>query len=157
MQLTLQYDKFYVLYNYIIKIGYNSITNRNLQKRAKKARYESEKAFMETLRGVGCTVGEYAGDGREETDMSECMVMDNPAKADPVDSLDEQEDGCMPSSADYSRPLLVLYDCKATGLSIYSDHITDIAAKVMNPPVAVPSATFSSLVRTGKTISATGK
>ena len=100
MQLTLQY-KFYVLYNYIIKIGYNSITNRNLQKRAKKARYESEKAFMETLRGVGCTVGEYAGDGRGE--------------------------------------------------------ITDIAAKVMNPPVAVPSPTFSSLVRTGKTISATGK
>ena len=157
MQLTLQYDKFYVLYNYIIKIGYNSITNRNLQKRAKKARYESEKAFMETLRGVGCTVGEYAGDGRGETDMSESMVVDNPAEADPVDSLDEQEDCCMPSSADYSRPLLVLYDCKATGLSIYSDHIMDITAKVMNPPVAVPSATFSSLVRTGKTTSATGK
>ena len=49
MQLTLQHDKFYALYNYIIKIGYNSITNRNLQKRAKKARYETEKAFMETL------------------------------------------------------------------------------------------------------------
>ena len=63
----------------------------------------------------------------------------------------------MPLSADCSRPLLVFYDCEATGLSVYSDHITDIAAKVVNPPVPVPSPTFSSLVRTGKTISATGK
>ena len=37
--------------------------------------------------------------------MSESMVVDNHAEADPVDSLDEQEDGCMPLSADCSRPL----------------------------------------------------
>ncbi len=36
-----------------------------------------------------------------------------------------------------SRPLLVLFDCKTTGLSIYVDHITDIAAKVMNPPITL--------------------
>ena len=37
---------------------------RNLQKKAKKTCYEQEKAFMETIRGVGCTVGEYVGDGQ---------------------------------------------------------------------------------------------
>ena len=31
-------------------------------------RYEWEKTFMDTLRHVGCTIGEYVGDGREEAD-----------------------------------------------------------------------------------------
>ena len=31
-------------------------------------RYEQEKTFMERLRGVGCTVGEYIGDGQGEQD-----------------------------------------------------------------------------------------
>ena len=68
---------------------------------------------------------------------------------------DEDEDGsaCM---TDDSRPLLVLFDCETTGLSIYSDHITDIGAKVLNPPVPVHVPTFSTLVRTGRTISSTG-
>ena len=34
---------------------------RNLQKKAKKTCNELEKTLMETLRGVGCTIGEYVG------------------------------------------------------------------------------------------------
>ena len=57
---------------------------------------------------------------------------------------DEDEDGsaCM---TDDSRPLLVLFDCKTTRLSIYSDHIMDIGSKVLNPPVPVHAPTFSTL------------
>ena len=50
----------------------------------------------------------------------------------------------------------MLYDCDATGLSIYKDHLTDIAAKVFNPPVPLPACAFSSLVRTSRTISTPG-
>ena len=54
---------------------------RNLQKKAKKTRYEQEKAFMVTLRGVGCTVGEYVGDGQGELE----TVDTGPVDVDPVD------------------------------------------------------------------------
>ncbi len=57
---------------------------------------------------------------------------------------------------DDSLPLLILFDCETTGLSIYVDHITDIAAKVINPPVPLNHPTFSSLVRTGRNISSAG-
>ena len=44
--------------------------------------------------------------------------------------------------------LLFLFDLEATGLSVYTDCITEIAGKVFNPPVDVKQATFSSLVHT---------
>ena len=126
----------------------------------KQSRYEKEKDFMATLRGVGCSVGEYAGDGQGEEDEPPMPVEHATEDADPeVEHQyleeDEDEDGsaCM---TDDSRPLLVLFDCETTGLSIYSDHITDIGAKVLNPPVPVHAPTFSTLVRTGRTISSTG-
>ena len=126
----------------------------------KQPRYEKEKDFMATLRGVGCSVGEYAGDGQGEEDEPPMAVEHATEDADPeVDHqyLEEDEDedrsACM---TDDSRPLLVLFDCETTGLSIYSDHITDIGAKVLNPPVPVHVPTFSTLVRTGRTISSTG-
>ena len=44
--------------------------------------------------------------------------------------------------------LLFLFDLEATGLSVYTDCITEIAGKVFDPPVDVKQATFSSLVHT---------
>ncbi len=132
--------------------------NRNLQKRAKKARYEAEKVLMGTLRDVGCAVGEYMGDGKGEADTREYLsddpvIVDHPdSQVDPTDNLE-----CSSESGDTQLPLLVLYDCEATGLSTYSDHITDIAAKILDSPVQLPSPTFSSLVRTSRNISAPGK
>ena len=128
----------------------------------KKARYEQEKAFMVTLRGVGCTVGEYVGDGAGEAETAAIPVVDCPVDIDPGDEhqyLEEGEDMDVSdrSESDGSRPLLILFDCETTGLSIYSDHITDIGAKVLTPPVPLSVPTFSCLVRTGRTISTTGK
>ncbi len=62
---------------------------------------------------------------------------------------------CNEVSSD-AEPLLFLYDCETTGLSDYNDHITDIAAKVIASPVPLSDGSFSSLVKTSKTISATG-
>ena len=126
------------------------------------ARYEREKEFMATLRAVGCAIGDYVGDGNGEVDATvSTPVVDGPMDADPGEEYqyseeDEDEDGSK-CDRDDSRPLLILFDCEMTGLSIYADHITDIGAKVLNPPVLVSSPTFSCLVRTGRTISAIGK
>ena len=136
---------------------------RNLQKKAKKTRYEQEKAFMETLRGVGCTVGEYVGDGQGELESTLETVDTGPVDVDPVDDHqhseeDEDEDEYVDASeTDDSHPLLIMFDCETTGFSIYSDHITDIAAKVVASPVPVHQPTFTSLVRTSKNIPAAGK
>ena len=125
----------------------------------KLSRYE-KKDFMATLRGVGCSVGEYSGAGQGEEDEPPMPVEHATEDADPEvehqyleEDEDEDRSACM---TDDSRPLLVLFDCETTGLSIYSDHITDIGAKVLNPPVPVHVPTFSTLVRTRRTISSTG-
>ena len=55
------------------------------------------------------------------------------------------------------HPLLIVYDCEATGFSVYSDHITDIGAKVIAAPTPLLYHTFSSLVRTSITIPAACK
>ena len=71
-------------------------------------------------------------------------------------AVEDEDDGDDKCEVDGTRPLLILYDCETTGLSIYSEHITDIAAKVVDPPVQLGAPTFSSLVRTGRRISAIG-
>ena len=43
-------------------------------------------------------------------------------------SEEDEEEYCSKCDTDDSRPLLILFDCKTTGLSIYADHITDIGA-----------------------------
>ena len=79
-----------------------------------------------------------------------------PVDVDPVDDHqpseeDEDEDGYVDASGtDDSHPLLIMFDCEMTGFSIYSDHITDIVAKVLASPVPVHQPTFTSLVSTFK-------
>ncbi len=55
-----------------------------------------------------------------------------------------------------SDDLLIFYDCETTGLSIYNEHITDVGAKVVAPPVPLETPTFSSLMATSRHISPTG-
>lgn len=114
---------------------------------------------METLRGAGCVVGEYVGDGQGESE----NTAQEPASAENLDvtdaepgvdddqPVDEDEEG-----SDDLVPLLILYDCETTGFSIYTDHITDIAAKVIACPVQVTTPTISSLVKTSRRIPAAG-
>ena len=111
---------------------------------------------MKTLQGVGCSVGEYVGDGQGEAGISEQAVESGPLDADAVvDEEVDADDNC--EGDDERHPMLVLFDCETTGFSIYSDHITDIGAKVVATPVPVSKPTFSSLVRTPRNIPAPGK
>lgn len=114
---------------------------------------------MEVLEGLGNTVGEYAGDGQGEADDDSVEVdfdVDADVSADSglVDdlSMEQSED-----STDNAKPLLFLYDCETTGLSIYNDHIIEIAAEVVNCPVTYSNDSFSSLVKTSRRIPVPGK
>ncbi len=134
-------------------------TCRNLQKKAKKARYEREKAYMDSIRGLGNVTGDYVGDGQGDSVSTEPDGAIEPGGAateilSPV-SEDVENSECNEVSSD-AEPLLFLYDCETIGLSIYNDHITDIAAKVIASPVPLSDGSFSSLVKTSKHISAPG-
>ena len=128
---------------------------RNLQKRAKKERHEREKVLMETLCNSGCVVGEYVGNGCGDTEDDTTAGASADVDAQPV--VDDQWDGVVPdqSVSDVTQPLYFMFDCETTGLSIYQDHITEIAAEVVS---AVPPSqpTYSSLVRTTRRIPPSG-
>ena len=112
---------------------------------------------MATMRDMGCAVGEYVGDGQGESETQESTLTDlDPVDADP-EVIDHQiEDNEDEDSSDNAHPLLIFYDCETTGLSIYNDHITDIAAKVVASPVPLSTPTFSSLVKTSRRIPSAG-
>lgn len=124
---------------------------RNQQKKTKKMRHEEEKRFMANLQDVGHATGEYVGDGwgdgENEVDMEE--PPERGAESDGDEGLkDEDKD-----STDEAHPLLFFYDCEATGFSVYSDNITEIAAKVVGVPLnTVSKPSFSSLVHTPRNI-----
>ena len=135
-------------------------SKRNLARKAKKARHEQEKVVMENMRGMGCIVGEYAGDGkgeasddgnRGESTTEELPVIDVDDVDDGAELEDDQSDDEGESSDD-AKPLLFIYDCETTGFSVYDEHITDIAAKVVDPPLYLATLTYSSLVRTSRRI-----
>ncbi len=117
---------------------------------------------MGTLRGVGCVTGEYVGDGQGEADKTESAidtstnVLDSELQYTADDAAEQDDEDESSGDVSESRPLLILYDCETTGLSIYSDHLTDLGAKVIQPRVSVPNPTYSSLVRTSRNISAPG-
>ncbi len=65
-----------------------------------------------------------------------------------VDGVDNQSplaDDVVECEAEHTKPLIILYDCESTGLSIYRDHITEVAAKVIKgagtPPTHPPTQT----------------
>ncbi len=77
--------------------------------------------------------------------------------ADAELELDDQVENNKGVSSENANPLLIFYDCETTGFSIYNDHITDVAAKIVSPPVPVDSPTFTSLVATPHCIPPDGK
>ncbi len=64
-----------------------------------------------------------------ELQSAEEGTVDASPEVEHQDLEEDDDDGIDIGSDDH--PLLIFYDCEATGLSIYSDHITDIAAKVV--------------------------
>ena len=118
---------------------------------------------MEELRGVGQCVGEYVGDGRGDAEHGDGDVEHAFVEADGeddtgthVDLSDTEscEDLSVEDSGENTQPILIFYDCEATGLSIYQDSITEVAAmvfdKVNHSSVSQPS--FSNLVHTPRRI-----
>ncbi len=98
---------------------------------------------MERLRGAGCNVGEYTGDGQGEFVSAELhSVEEGTRDANPEAEHQELEDGDDDGDDNDDddgidldhHPLLIFCDCEATGLSIYNDRITDIGAKVVACP-----------------------
>ncbi len=92
---------------------------------------------MERLRGAGCNVGEYTGDGQGEFVSAELhSVEEGTGDANPEAEHRELEDGDDDGDDNDDddndddddgidhHPLLIFYDCEATGLSIYNDHLT---------------------------------
>ena len=108
---------------------------------------------MEALQGVGNIVGEYVGDGQGEVE-SESMkevVVDISTDSGVDLSMELTED-----SSDNAKPLLFFYDCETTGLSIYNDHIIEIAAQLVDCPVPYSNTTFSTLIKTSRRLPTAG-
>lgn len=99
---------------------------------------------METL---GSAVGDHVGNGQRESLTQQLTSID----FDIVDAELGFKD-----SSDSAHPLLIFYDCETTGLSVYNEHITDVAAKVVASPVPLETPTFSSLVATSRRIPEVG-
>lgn len=124
----------------------------------KTARHEREKQYMEALHAVGHAVREYVSGGQGDAPSQvedphpdvEMEIIDaeeecvDPGEFDSdANDQEEQED-----SSDQAQALM-FFDYEATGLSIYDDHVTDIAAKVVGVPLtSVSQPTFSILVHT---------
>lgn len=140
---------------------YSCIYNRNLFKKAKTTRHEKEKVYMEQLQTAGATVGEYVGNGQGETEKN-TDTNDNDedrSEAEPEADIDDDDynQDCSEEIDETEAPLLFLYDCETTGLGIYTEHITEIAAKVVGiPHSSISQPTFSSLVKTSRNISKKG-
>ena len=133
--------------NSISRCTKTKLQKRNMQKKTKRERHEREKEFMGALQGLGSAVGEYSGGGQGE------LESDNVAKAVAADDVEDYvdvesrfaEEG---SFSDDLHPLMFFYDCETTGLSIYNDHIIELAAEIAGctmPP-------FTSLVKTSRRI-----
>lgn len=109
---------------------------------------------MERLKVLGHTVGEYVGDGQGER---EDTCTDDHTDADQVPE-DEDNEAENDDSSDDAHPLLFLYDCETSGLSIYNEHIVEIAAMVVGVPLSsVSSPKYSSLIHTPRNIPKAGK
>ena len=114
---------------------------------------------MEQLCCAGATVGEYVGNGLGETERTDSDdKCDEDIEANEVDDHHDHESNVESGgSSDDAHPLLLFYDCETTGLSVYSEHITEIAAKVVGvPQSSFSQPTFSSLVKTSRNISKKG-
>ncbi len=111
---------------------------------------------MGVLQDLGNTVSQYVGDGQGDTE-SVPQAVDLDVDVD-LGADSGVDDSSMEQSRDDdgAKPLLFLYDCETTGLSIYNDHIIEIASEIVNCPVAYSNETFSSLVKTSRRIPAPG-
>ena len=95
---------------------------------------------------MGGGQGNLESEWTEDSDGDDAEIAGDASDADDNDEI--AEDSC-----EQAHPLLFIYDCEATGLSIYDDHITETAAKVVGVPLSsLSQPSFSSLVHTTRKI-----
>ena len=115
---------------------------------------------MLTLQAVGVGTAFYDGDSavqsevQAEDDGGDEYHNDDAVASCSDDAIMFLEESESPSSDDNgSSPVLFLYDCEATGGSIYKDHIIEVASLVIEPDDASVSVkSFSSLCRSSRHI-----
>ena len=128
---------------------------RNQEKKVKKARHEAEKSYIGALASLGNETGEYVGDGQGEAAADE-TVADILVDHSPDFDVDNTPIADEPGVSDKAEPLLIFYDCEATGLSIYQEHVIEIAAEVLECPFPYDETIFSSLIKTARRIQSKG-
>ena len=105
---------------------------------------------MQQLQGTGHAVGKYVGDGgadMEHEDEEGAEGSDGEFTGE--DFQPNIEDGQFEERSADVHPLLFLFDTETTGLSIYNDHIIEIASKVTGISTStITQPSFSSLVHT---------
>ena len=85
------------------------------------------------------------------SEVSEEKCDDNIEAAEMDDGDQHDVNNVIEDSSGDAYPLLFFYDCETTGFSVYNEHITEIAAKVVGVPLSSFSQpTFSSLVKTSR-------
>ena len=126
---------------------------------------------MTTLKAAGYSTAEYVGTGLGDDEEEQAEEEDESDEEEQVNEGDQTsggvchegelvptEESFLPSDEglpyDDMHPLLIFYDCEATGGSIYDDNIIELAAKVVGVPntVNIAHRDFSSLSNTSRRI-----
>ena len=107
----------------------------------------SERKNTHALVGFGQATGEYIGNGKGEQNDQTLILPDSEENGMEIEPAEEH-------LYDFDDDL----DIETTGLSIYDDHITEMAAKVVGMPQSgISQPSFTSLVHTSRNISKKGK
>ena len=93
----------------------------------------------------------------QQDEMEQEEQQDEMEQEEQQDQLERKEQPDEAESNGDGFPLLFIYDCETTGLGIYTEHITEIAAKITGVPLSsISQPTYTSLVKTSRTISKNG-
>ena len=144
---------------------------RSLTKRKAVQRHDNEKSYMTTLKVAGYSTAEYMGTGLGDDEEEQAVEEDESDEEEQVNKGDQTsggvchegelvptEESFLPSDEglpyDDMHPVLIFYDCEATGGSIYDDNIIELAAKVVGVPntINIAHRDFSSLSNTSRRI-----
>lgn len=152
-----------MLHNKSHQLTHIPLFHRNKQKAAKSRRHEAEKQHMVQRQEVGIAVGQYQGGGQGENEAPDPDEEPAaPVEPEPMDTdcFSENDLGLEDTEtvrSTHKAPLLFFFDVETTGLVVYNDFIIDIAAKVVDiPHSAVSQPSYTSLIRTSKTIPSKG-
>ena len=147
---TPEYRKYRLKYKFILQSIHIILYKSSLKTKANQ-RHEMEKERMDILQASGVSTSSYKGDSLLDDESSDedydgsynenddaffsevvATAVSNADTAENDDSTVFDADECNSDPNNY-LPLLFMFDCETTGLSIYQDHIVELAAQVVVP------------------------